>query len=98
MEERNFEVRKSLLEYDEVMDQQRKRVYGYRQGILDGENCRDLLLRDDRPPDRSVPRPLPRQGLWRDLRQMGRHALVCELDAADFRGLDYATADLFAKD
>ena len=36
VEERNFEVRKNLLEYDEVMDEQRKRVYGYRQRILDG--------------------------------------------------------------
>jgi hypothetical protein len=31
VEERNFEIRKNLLEYDEVMDEQRKRVYGYRQ-------------------------------------------------------------------
>jgi preprotein translocase subunit SecA len=44
VEERNFEIRKNLLEYDEVMDEQRKRVYGYRQRILDGDNCRDLLL------------------------------------------------------
>src|SRR5882724_7175898 len=41
--ELNFEVRKSLLEYDEVMDEQRKRVYSYRQKILDGVNCRDLV-------------------------------------------------------
>src|SRR5262249_19534328 len=31
VEERNFDIRKNLLEYDEVMDHQRKRVYGYRQ-------------------------------------------------------------------
>lgn len=43
VEERNFEIRKNLLEYDEVMDEQRKRVYGYRQRILDGENCRHLI-------------------------------------------------------
>jgi len=43
VEERNFEIRKNLLEYDEVMDEQRKRVYGYRQRILDGDNCRDLI-------------------------------------------------------
>jgi preprotein translocase subunit SecA len=30
----NFEIRKNLLEYDEVMDIQRKEVYGIRQGIL----------------------------------------------------------------
>jgi preprotein translocase subunit SecA len=44
VEERHFEGRKHLLEYDEVMDEQRKRVYGYRQRILDGANCRDLIL------------------------------------------------------
>ena len=44
VEERNFEVRKNLLEYDEVMDEQRKRVYGYRQNILDGANCKQLIL------------------------------------------------------
>jgi preprotein translocase subunit SecA len=42
-EEFNFEIRKSLLEYDEVMDEQRKRVYRFRQRILDGGNCRDLV-------------------------------------------------------
>ena len=26
------------------MDEQRKRVYGYRQRILDGANCSDLIL------------------------------------------------------
>jgi preprotein translocase subunit SecA len=44
VEERNFEIRKNLLEYDELMDEQRKRVYGFRQRILDGENCRDVVL------------------------------------------------------
>ncbi|QDT30836.1 preprotein translocase subunit SecA [Thalassoglobus polymorphus] len=43
VEERHFEARKSLLEYDEVMDHQRKEVYSYRQDILDGVNCRDLI-------------------------------------------------------
>ena len=44
VEERNFEIRKNLLEYDEVMDEQRKRVYRYRQQILDGVSCRDLIV------------------------------------------------------
>lgn len=43
VEERHFEARKNLLEYDEVMDHQRKEVYSYRQDILDGVNCRDLI-------------------------------------------------------
>ncbi|MCF0234279.1 MAG: SEC-C domain-containing protein [Thermoguttaceae bacterium] len=44
IEERNFDIRKSLLEYDEVMDMQRKRVYSYRQRILDGGNTKDFIL------------------------------------------------------
>src|SRR6185312_1101857 len=43
VEERNFDIRKNLLEYDEVMDEQRKRVYSYRQRILEGASCRDLI-------------------------------------------------------
>ncbi len=42
-EEFNFEIRKSLLEYDEVMDEQRKRVYTFRQQILDGVSGRELI-------------------------------------------------------
>jgi preprotein translocase subunit SecA len=34
VEDRNFEIRKNLLEYDEVMDQQRKTIYGVRQEVL----------------------------------------------------------------
>ncbi|MCL4110989.1 UNVERIFIED_CONTAM: hypothetical protein GTU68_053186 [Idotea baltica] len=44
VEERHFDQRKNLLEYDEVMDEQRKRTYAYRQKILDGQDCRELLL------------------------------------------------------
>ncbi|KAA5544317.1 preprotein translocase subunit SecA [Roseiconus nitratireducens] len=44
VEERNFEMRKSLLDYDEVMDEQRKRVYRYRQNLLDGHSSRNMIL------------------------------------------------------
>ncbi len=37
VEDRNFEIRKSLLEYDEVMNTQRKTIYGVRQAVLEGE-------------------------------------------------------------
>lgn len=36
VEDRNFEIRKSLLEYDEVMNTQRKTIYGVRQEVLEG--------------------------------------------------------------
>ena len=44
VEERNFDIRKNLLEYDEVMDEQRKRVYSFRQGLLEGASPKDMVL------------------------------------------------------
>lgn len=41
VEDRNFEIRKDVLKYDEVMNEQRKVVYQRRQQILDGEDLRD---------------------------------------------------------
>ena len=44
VEERNFDIRKNLLEYDEVMDEQRKRVYSFRQSLLEGSPPKDKIL------------------------------------------------------
>ncbi len=38
VEQQNFEVRKNVLKYDEVMNQQRKVIYAERRRILEGEN------------------------------------------------------------
>jgi len=43
VEEKNFEVRKSLLEYDEVMDYQRKIFYSRRRNILAGKNLKIII-------------------------------------------------------
>ncbi len=43
VEERNFDIRKSLLEYDEVMDYQRKIFYERRRRILAGIDLNDLI-------------------------------------------------------
>ncbi len=44
VEDRNFEIRKDVLKYDEVMNEQRKIIYRRRQQILDGEDLRDAAL------------------------------------------------------
>jgi preprotein translocase subunit SecA len=44
VEDRNFEIRKSLLEYDEVMDTQRKQIYGTRQDVLEGVDLREKVF------------------------------------------------------
>jgi preprotein translocase subunit SecA len=45
VEGRNFEIRKHLLEYDDVMNKQREAVYGLRQRILSGVEGRNYILR-----------------------------------------------------
>jgi preprotein translocase subunit SecA len=44
VEDRNFEIRKNVLKYDEVMNEQRKVIYKRRQQVLDGEDLRDVTL------------------------------------------------------
>jgi preprotein translocase subunit SecA len=44
VEERNFEIRKSLLEYDEVMDYQRRIFYSRRRDILAGKDAKQMIL------------------------------------------------------
>jgi preprotein translocase subunit SecA len=44
VEQQNFEIRKNVLKYDEVMNQQRKVVYAERHRILEGENLKDQAL------------------------------------------------------
>jgi preprotein translocase subunit SecA len=44
VEDRNFEIRKDVLKYDEVMNEQRKVVYKRRQQVLDGEDLKDQAL------------------------------------------------------
>jgi preprotein translocase subunit SecA len=47
VEERNFDIRKHLLEYDDVMNQQRKSIYALRRQILEG-NYRVLPTEEER--------------------------------------------------
>lgn len=44
VEARNFDIRKYVLEYDDVMNQQRKVVYDQRRKILEGEDMKDQIL------------------------------------------------------
>ena len=44
IESNNFGIRKNLLEYDQVMNEQREIVYEERRKVLDGENMRDSIF------------------------------------------------------
>ncbi len=69
VEEHNFEARKHVLEYDEVMDEQRKLIYNQRQEVLEGGGRRDpadtgrralrrFLAAGLQPPGRELPQRL----------------------------------------
>ena len=45
IEGNNFGIRKNVLEYDQVMNEQREIIYGERRRVLNGENMRDVVIR-----------------------------------------------------
>lgn len=45
IENNNFGIRKNLLDYDEVMNEQREVIYKERRRVLEGENMRDVIFK-----------------------------------------------------
>ena len=99
VEERHFEARKNLLEYDEVMDMQRKRVYGFRQQILDGRNCREVILEMVRKQiERNLTEFMQKDFGTASFAAFASNRLTCSLEAKDFRGMEFSEADTYAKE
>ena len=44
VESRNFQARKSVLEYDDVMNKQREIIYGQRKQVLDGLDVKNIIM------------------------------------------------------
>jgi preprotein translocase subunit SecA len=94
VEERHFDMRKHLLEYDEVMDHQRKEVYGYRQRILEGANCK-ALIQDmlNKVVTEAVQEFLDRDYGPATFAQFASKQLGVEIDAADIGRSDFEEAE-----
>ena len=94
VEERNFDARKNLLEYDEVMDEQRKRVYSFRQRLLDGVPAKDAILDmiDDQIQD-AVDRFLADDYGTASFAEWAGQRLGVELAASDFKGATFEDAE-----
>ncbi len=98
-EEFNFDIRKNLLEYDEVMDMQRKRVYSYRQRILDGGNTKDFILQMiDAQLDRHLSEILSPDFGAESYAAYVSHHLNVDFQAKQFRGMNAAEAAEYAID
>ena len=99
VEERNFDIRKNLLEYDEVMDQQRRRIYSFRQSLLEGAPPKEMILEMVDKPDRgcraaaSSPTTTARP---RSPKSVGQ-ALGVELTARDIKGASFEDAQEIAR-
>jgi preprotein translocase subunit SecA len=97
VEERHFDSRKHLLEYDEVMDHQRKEVYGRRQRILEDSNCKLLLLDMlDRQIGRAVDRCMdPKYGAA-NFAEFAANRMGVEYEPSDFLRSDFTEAERYA--
>ncbi len=70
VEARNFEIRKHLLDYDDVMNKQRETIYSLRRKILSGENLREYLMENVENIilwllEENVPKGAPKEG-WNE--------------------------------
>ncbi len=99
VEERHFDSRKNLLEYDEVMDTQRKEVYGFRQKVLEGGNCKVLILEMlGKQFGRAVDRFLDPNYGAASFAEFAANRLSVEFDPSDFARSDFAEAEKTARD
>jgi preprotein translocase subunit SecA len=88
VESRNFDIRKQLLEYDDVANEQRKAIYQQRNRLLEAQNVSDTFaaMRDNvltdlftlHIPSNSMEEQWDIAGLERALQDMGVHALISQ--------------------
>lgn len=99
VEEYHFDQRKNLLEYDEVMDTQRKRVYGKRNEILRDRNCKiELLKMIDDQVEGAVERFLNDEYGAESFAEFVSNRLAVEFDGAEFVKQPFDEAVNLARD
>jgi preprotein translocase subunit SecA len=90
VESQNFEIRKNVLKYDEVMDKQRKVIYEERRKILEGEDIHDRALQivEDvvagAVAEHAVEDLHPEEWDWEQLMARMREIYHTDLSAKDF--------------
>ncbi|MBI5368165.1 MAG: preprotein translocase subunit SecA [Planctomycetes bacterium] len=91
MEAHNFDIRKNLLDYDGVMNEQRKIIYSQRQDILKGASLKDMILKmvDERVGtaiDLYLPQDEPETWDWKGLADWANRKFGLALKEADLTG------------
>ncbi len=99
VEEYHFDQRKNLLEYDEVMDTQRKRVYGKRNEILRDRNCKiELLIMIDDQVQGAVDRFLNEEYGAESFAEFASNRLAVEFDGGEFTNQPFDEAVNLARE
>ncbi|TYP66575.1 protein translocase subunit secA [Stutzerimonas stutzeri] len=103
VEGRNFDIRKQLLKFDDVMNDQRKAIFGQRREIMDSEEVGEITadmrhqviedLIDEHMPPRSYPEQWDTEGLKKSVRER----LNLNLPVADWAAEDGVDHDVMRK-
>ncbi len=91
VEERNFQIRKNILEYDEVMEHQRQSFYGLRQRTLEGRDIKGLILEFIRDSVDSAVNEYLDPDHWAErVAEEARKAMNASVEPSRVRGVDRA--------
>jgi len=85
IESNNYGIRKNVLEYDQVMNEQREIIYAERLRVLDGDNMRDVIfkmIRDVVKNHVHMHIPAENQVEEKDLEKLEQKIAVADLDMA----------------
>ncbi len=99
VEERNFGIRKNLLEYDEVREHQRSYFYKTRQSILEGRNLREIIFEtiEDSVRD-SVNHYMARDYVPTCVAEWVRSEFSTVIDPGDLRDTELAVLEMTIRD
>jgi preprotein translocase subunit SecA len=94
VEERNFQWRKTILEYDEIMEHQRRDFYGTRQRVLEGRDVKGLIFEYiEDASAAAVAKYLDPDYFGECVAEYARETMGCSIEAARMRGKDRHDAE-----
>jgi len=98
VEQRNFDTRKSLLEYDEVMDYQRKTFYSRRRQVIEGKGLKEIITAMiESTIDKACSTILAEGYYCKAISEWARTTFGVDIDQKRFSGLEKEEAEALIK-
>lgn len=99
VETHNFEIRKQLLKYDDIMNKQREVIYGQRKEILESEDISEMILSmAEEVVEKNVPSYIEEKRDLLGLSGWIKLKFNFEIDSEQLKSLDQESAAQFIKD